>query len=676
MDAQVLATEDIMKIEMEGVGFQAVQTDTKPFELYNASWNLCFKCDMNKDSKNAVSDRGPVPEITDQINIIHEPDDYFVDDLASRTAICLWITKEHNYAKVWIKSEPEEELKVESSLDSSEKYSVLEITEEFIIKDECNDDDKFLDANPETASNRSSSECNVTNGQNLTATGERRKMKELIINVERMNLELIKKIKHSQNTDTHQLSEKAKVDLLQKSALKQKTMVKQQSIACKKLSRNLVYCNSCNYSARSKYILIRHMKEHRNLKKHKNEPRSSYKHITCIHCNAKFRSKRSLDDHVLKQHSDLVASVSSKTHKCSHCAYKTTYKSSYRIHMLKHSETASKYKFGICTHCNAKFKSKWTLYEHIIREHPDFITSLSCKLYHCTCCAYKTTFKSRLAKHMFFKHSESVGNYKFFMCVHCTAKFKYKHMLDNHIVKEHPDFIASVSAKIHECKHCEYKTTMKNCLASHVWKHRETVDNYKFIICIHCNEKFKFKHMLDNHIIKEHPGFIASITARIYECKHCEYKTTMKTGFSRHMLKHRERVDNYKFRICIHCKAKFKTISALNDHLVQKHPDFTASVSSKIHECTHCAYKSVFKSKLDRHMSKHSKLEENHKFSMCIHCNAKLKGTRTLNDHIVRKHPEFIASVSAKIYICTRCAYKTVKKNDAVTHMKTKHRMC
>ncbi|CAH1976879.1 unnamed protein product [Acanthoscelides obtectus] len=248
---------------MEEVGFQAVETDSKLFEHSNASGNLIFKCDTNENTKNTVSDRVPVPEITDQINIKIEP----------------------------------EEVKVESCLDNSEKYSVLEIMEEFVIKDECNDDDMFLGTTTETVSN---------------------------------------------------------------STLKQKTMVKQQSVACKKLSKNLVYCHSCNYSARSKYILVSHMKEHRDLKKHNNVQGSSYKHNTCIHCNAKYSCKMTLDNHVMRKHSDLVASVSSKTHECSHCAYKTTIKSSYRKHMLKHSKTAKtvdKSKSGICIHCKAKFKA-------------------------------------------------------------------------------------------------------------------------------------------------------------------------------------------------------------------------------------------------------------------------------------------------------------------------------
>ncbi|CAH1983717.1 unnamed protein product [Acanthoscelides obtectus] len=145
MDAKVLATGDIMKIETEEVGINAVEADTKLFQLDSAPWKL--ESDDIENTKDAVLNRIPVPEITDQINIKQETDNYFVDDLASRS--------EHSYVKLWMKSEAEEELMVDSYLGDSEKHPVREIMEEFIIKDQCfNNDDTLLDTNAETVSNR------------------------------------------------------------------------------------------------------------------------------------------------------------------------------------------------------------------------------------------------------------------------------------------------------------------------------------------------------------------------------------------------------------------------------------------------------------------------------------------------------------------------------------------
>ncbi|VEN34631.1 unnamed protein product, partial [Callosobruchus maculatus] len=46
---------------------------------------------------------------------------------------------------------------------------------------------------------------------------------------------------------------------------------------------------------------------------------------------------------------------------------------------------------------------------------------------------------------------------------------------------------------------------------------------------------------------------------------------------------------------------------ALSDHVVRKHPEFVTSVTSKLHECTKCTFKTVRKSRFDRHLLKHLK---------------------------------------------------------------------
>nr|CAH7713213.1 unnamed protein product [Callosobruchus chinensis] len=82
------------------------------------------------------------------------------------------------------------------------------------------------------------------------------------------------------------------------------------------------------------------------------------------------------------------------------------------------------------------------------------------------------------------------------MCIHCNAKFKTQQGIDEHIVKEHPDY------------------------------------------CIHCNATFKTKQGLDEHIVKKHPDLIASLSRKIYSCEYCPYLTITKTCFTEHMLRH------------------------------------------------------------------------------------------------------------------------------------------
>ncbi|CAH2000798.1 unnamed protein product [Acanthoscelides obtectus] len=263
-------------------------------------------------------------------------------------------------------------------------------------------------------------------------------------------------------------------------------------------------------------------------------------------------------------------------------------------------------------------------------------------------------------------------------CIHCNTTFKTKKGLDHHTIQNHPDFIESVSCKIHQCTYCIYKTTYKSEFARHnMLKHPETVSSCEFsnfrtkskiLTCIHCNATFKHKMSLDDHISKKHPEFISTTSRRIHECTLCSYKTTRKNHLTRHMLRHPETIDNFKFSNCIHCNATFTREEVLKDHIVKKHPEYAASVSSKIYECTYCAYKTIKKCDLFRHMSKHPETIGS-KTLNCTHCDATFIRKEILENHIVKKHPEFISTLTSKIHECTHCTFKTIRKSDLARHM-------
>ncbi|CAH2003484.1 unnamed protein product [Acanthoscelides obtectus] len=362
------------------------------------------------------------------------------------------------------------------------------------------------------------------------------------------------------------------------------------------VSSKLHECKYCPFKATSKCYLARHMWKHPGAE-------GSCEPKTCIYCHATFKWKKNLDNHIIKNHPEYIASVSSKIHECTHCSYKTTLKSELTKHMLKHPDAISCNMLNVCNHCNTTFMNKINLNDHIMKKHPEHAASVSRKIHECKYCEYKTTLKGHLAEHM-AKHPEAESELK--SCIHCNGTFRSKAVLDNHIIKEHPNHIASISSKIHECKYCEFKTTLKDRLAKHMGKHPGAEGGYDLKTCTHCNATFKSKKSLDNHTIKKHPNDVASVSSKIHECNYCTYKTTTKGHLAIHMEKHPDAESvSYERKTCIHCNATFKHKTDLDDHIIKKHPEYIASVSSKVHECPYCAYKTTIKRDFTRHMLKH-----------------------------------------------------------------------
>ncbi|VEN35903.1 unnamed protein product [Callosobruchus maculatus] len=436
------------------------------------------------------------------------------------------------------------------------------------------------------------------------------------------------------------------------------------------VSSKILECTQCTY----KTTYVKCLRDHLMIK----HPEISDNRIRtrCIYCKKTFKVKQGLDDHIVKRHPDFIASVSSKIHECTQCTYKTTKSSNIRRHLItNHPEVAGNLP-SRCIYCNKTFKSKLGLDDHIVKRHPDFIASVSSKIRECTQCTYKTTYVKCLRDHLMIKHPEISGNRIRTRCIYCKKTFKVKQGLDDHIVKRHPDFIASVSSKIHECTQCTYKTTRVKGLRDHLMiKHPEISGNRIRTRCIYCNKTFKVKQGLDDHIVKRHPDFIASVSSKIHECTQCTYRTTISLYIRRHLItNHPEVAGNRILSRCIYCNKTFKSKLGLDDHIVKRHPDFIASVSSKIYECTQCTYKTTGSSNISRHLiRKHSEVAGNRILSRCIYCNKTFKSKLGLDDHIVKRHPDFIASVSSKIHECTQCTHKTTYVKCLRDHLMIKH---
>nr|CAI5822578.1 unnamed protein product [Callosobruchus analis] len=262
------------------------------------------------------------------------------------------------------------------------------------------------------------------------------------------------------------------------------------------------------------------------------------------------------------------------------------------------------------------------------------------------------------------KHPETADSYKVNTCVHCSATFDGKQVLDDHIIKKHPE--------IYDCPKCTYKSTIRARLAKHMLQHPETGSSFKLSTCIHCNASFKSKTSLDEHTIRKHPGFMDSISSKIHECANCTYKTTMTSQLARHMLKHPNSASGFKLNTCTHCNKTFESKQTLDDHIIKRHPDFLESVSGKIHECPKCPYKSTSKSLFDKHILKHPEINGVLNTS-CQHCDARFHRKLRWTIILLKNIPGFDASVTSKVHTCPTCGYRTTMKSNLNKHMSTKH---
>ncbi|CAH1978104.1 unnamed protein product [Acanthoscelides obtectus] len=333
-------------------------------------------------------------------------------------------------------------------------------------------------------------------------------------------------------------------------------------------------CMHCALKRTTRNNFIKHVAKH--------DARKTFK---CLDCDASFKDKLRLENHILQKHSEFAVSVSSKVHECTHCEFKTTYARSLAVHMMKH--TGAKY---TCINCDAQFRTKPGLDNHILQKHCESSASVSSKIHTCKHCEYKTTHLQQLTTHM-MKHTGVK-----LTCTKCDAAFTTKQCLDNHTLQKHPEFTATVSHKIHECMHCEYRTTHMQRLNMHMMKHTGAK-----LGCTKCDASFIKKLSLDNHILQKHPEFISSISHKIHKCTHCEYKTTHGYSLATHLRKH-----TAANLTCTKCDASFTGKQSLDNHTLQKHPESTASVSSKIHQCIHCEFKTTQKGKFTNHVRKHS----------------------------------------------------------------------
>ncbi|CAH1954667.1 unnamed protein product [Acanthoscelides obtectus] len=353
------------------------------------------------------------------------------------------------------------------------------------------------------------------------------------------------------------------------------------------------------------------------------------------------------------------------SYSCFFCQFTVHSKNKLKEHLRAHQ-------CYTCSKCFKTFRKKVSFDNHILKKHLSLRGLINATIHSCPRCPFKTREYHTLSAHMRVKHSE-VGTNSL-ACAHCNVVFPRKRPLDEHMLRKHPEYIKSVTSKIHECTLCSYKTTKKYDFNRHQLTHPETSDLYVAPrICIHCEAQFGTTYLLECHIVKKHPDFSATVTCKVYECTKCSYKTARQSCYATHLLKHPETRSSNILSTCRHCNETFSDKLTLDNHILRVHPEFISEVTSRMFECTQCPYKTTRKSSFDTHKLTHPETANSAMLKACSYCDAKFKGKQALDSHVIRKHPDFGASITRKVYNCNYCSYRAIKKLDFARHIKKAH---
>ncbi|XP_077254836.1 uncharacterized protein LOC143893394 isoform X8 [Temnothorax americanus] len=195
----------------------------------------------------------------------------------------------------------------------------------------------------------------------------------------------------------------------------------------------------------------------------------------CPKCPNVYKSKQSLNEHLLK-HESIKKSDSESKFKCPKCPNVYKRKSNLNEHLSKHESIKKNFP---CDTCGKIFHSHRNMRVHMRRHRSN---SFACEI-----CRDHLSSKEALEKHLKTVHSHD------YVCDICHKKLKSKHMLRAHVIS-----------------HLERK--------------------FK---CPKCPNVYKSKQSLNNHLLK-HEG----IRIRKYECSICKKTYGHQSNLTRHQKVH------------------------------------------------------------------------------------------------------------------------------------------
>ncbi|KAL5013297.1 hypothetical protein ScPMuIL_007567 [Solemya velum] len=312
-------------------------------------------------------------------------------------------------------------------------------------------------------------------------------------------------------------------------------------------------CEQCDYSAKKRAMLARHLTIHNT--------------FICLRCPFVGDTRDSWQDHMKAEHKDRadqkLCKLCSRYIKCS------------EIPLEKHMAECKGRTPFTCATCDKEFKYESSLKSHMISHNPD-----EPKKFHCTSCDYESNYKANLKKHLKNLHEERVRNIQCpkcdklfytednmrrhlklhsqdrpFVCPKCSKTFKTRASMRGHIIVHDPtrpfkcgidecgkDFRTPKLLKNHQEEFHNLSTKRFHCSAdgcnfsffkrSHLERHEITHTGERKFVCpwVDCHRPFRHRDNLKVHM-RQHTN------EKPVKCDLCEFACRQRSSLHWHKKK-------------------------------------------------------------------------------------------------------------------------------------------
>lgn len=211
--------------------------------------------------------------------------------------------------------------------------------------------------------------------------------------------------------------------------------------------------------------------------------------------------------------------------------------------------------------------------------------------------------------------------------------------------------------------------------------------NTKTFTCEHCDYKSRYRCTLKLHVKVIHKRG----EAEQFSCEYCSFVSYNKSNLSRHMKVHENR-SPFKCKLCDN--KTFHGKPSLDHHILKFHSEISSHlITSKIHQCELCSYKTTSMSHMKQHVIIHIRKNEpkltceksdvtslnDNKYKQLSCYYDKITAENVLleksNENILKIKNHFDPTEMIK-YACNECRYVTYRKSDLKKHLLIHSKVC